>query len=200
MGQDFTAIFQNAIDSNLLTNLPSRLDAEMIAIRKGLIHARLDDVKDAPRTWKWRWDSSLDPPFQQWLASDALGLAGPGSLWLDLGREAAILRCWVRWREFATDKKVQQAMREIVFHLAQLFNAELAIYVPDSSSKAGEGASSMALEGASIADVLEFLSLNGNAAVSLDSICTAVIGAVRLSSEIIECDRYYVDQFEDLKQ
>lgn len=198
MGQDLTAIFRNAIDSTMLSNLPHRLDLEMTALKTSLAEARLDDIKESPERWSWRWDPSFDPPFQQWLAVGKVSLSGPGSLSLDIGLKAVTLRCWIRWREFIQDRTVQQAMRKIIFQLVTCFNSELAIYVPDSSSKLGEMASSMACEASSIEEILEFLAQLRKAAVSIDNICEEVTRSVQAEThKTVECDGYYIDRFAD---
>lgn len=200
MGQDLTAIFRNAIDSTMLSNLPNHLDLEMTALKTSFEEARLNDVKETSEGWSWRWDSSFDPPFQQWLAVGKVSLSGPGSLSLDIGVKAVTLGCWIRWREFIKDRTVQRAMRKIFFHLATCFNSELAIYVPDSSSKLGEMAASMASEASSIEEILEFLAQTRKAAVSIDNICEEVRSSVQgKTHKTVECDGYYIDRFEDFK-
>jgi hypothetical protein len=92
-------------------------------------------------------------------------------------------------------------MRTITFRLARVFGSELAIYVPDSSSKLSEGALGLVHEGATIAEILEYPGRNQPPAASIESICkdsTKTIDGTSL--EVVDCDGYYVDLFSDLSR
>ena len=198
MGQDLNAIFRNAFDSTEIAELPERLDRELTALKTSLEDARLHDIKNSPERWLWRWDPSFDPPFDEWLAIGKVNLCGPGSLFLDIGTKAVTLASWVRWREFITDVKVQQAMRKIVFQFAKCFNSEVAIYVSDSSSRLGEMAGSMAIEESSIEEILEFLGQTTEPAVSFNKICKEATAQAKTPG-ITDCDGYYLDRFDDFE-
>src|SRR5215213_1887257 len=201
MGQDFRAILSHDLTEADLPTLVERLNATTVALTEFLNQARLSDISyvSAPLEWRWAWSAANQPDVERW-SSDALDLAGIGSMSFTLGHHCVTFGCWVRWVELVTDKAVQQAIREIVFRFASVFHSEFAIYVPDSSSLFAEGALNRVHEGARGGDILNYLREQRPPAVSIHSICTRVTTVIEgRSYEATECDGYYMDEFADLK-
>jgi hypothetical protein len=200
MGQNFRAILKHNLREADLRELPLRLDAVTNALSQHLKATKLDSVSypSRPSRWKWDWNSSDEPDLERWRKGEPLSLSGVASLSLDFGGQCLALGCWIRWREFVTDKVVQQSMRAVTLQFAKLFESELAIYIPDSSSIPAEQALNLVSE-ASIADVLRSLEQQqGAAAISIESICRPRSSLIDGKSyETLECEGYYVDRFED---
>ena len=194
MGQDFRAILRNGIDERFRKSLPELLNTDLEKVHESFTQARLDI--NSSDEWEWRWNPDFDPPFDEWLASGTVELWRPGSLSFEIAKGTATLGCWVRWREFVNEKKVQQAMREIVFHFAKLLNSELAIYVPDSSSQLGERALTMGTERARLEEIIEYLAHQRSAAKSIDDICKPSVTLIDGKYyETLECEGYFIDHF-----
>jgi len=200
MGQDFTAILDHRLETEGLTRLPSQLDKLMSSVGQQFGKARLGGIKESPDRWMWDWNQDFDPPFSDWIEAGNVGLSGPGSLSVEFGSKSLSLYCWVRWREFVTDKMIQQAMRIVTLCFAECFASKLAIYVPDSSSKFGEGSRNLVHDGASIAEILDHLADLGPPSTSIESMCRRTKAFIDGGSyQTLECDGYYIDRFEDLR-
>lgn len=202
MGQDFRAIMSHELTATDLPQLAERLNVITAGLKDQLAQMRLNNISDPSRNlpWHWGWSDLNEPDLESWNRGEPLRLVGVGSMTVSLGRHSLRFGCWVRWVEFVRDKHIQRLMRQTIFAFANFFQSNMAVYVPDSSSLGGEGALSRVDDGARIDEILGFLDQWRPAAVSIDSICVAVPTSIDGKMyRTVECEGYYVDKFNDLR-
>lgn len=201
MGQDFRAMMSHELTVVVLPKLAERLDLVTEGLRDWVAQVRLDGVSDSLKgsQWRWGWSDLNEPDLERWHRGKSLSLFGPESMTIFLGQHCLTFGCWIRWVEFVRDKHTQEVMRQIVFTFARFFDSEMAIYLPDSSSREAEGAQNRVYEGARIDEILASLAQWQPPATTIDSICmtvkTPIDGRIY---DTVECDGYYVDRFDDL--
>jgi hypothetical protein len=126
----------------------------------------LQSKQSAMPIWRWGWDASNDPPFEDWLHGVAV------SVWtsetdiaaVHFGADVALISLPESWKSFICDPASTRLVRMFVQQCAGLLGSTTCIYCPDSNFVLAETIASGVLGGESFVKICERMSQGINTA------------------------------------